>query len=678
MANYGVKYRFQFQSDAGRDYLVYLEKKGYIGNPIERSFGGSPVLKREKNGRIYGTSLTLKLECLVDQEFAELYNPDSTMWRVELLENIENTDSPTLFIGFLDPEMYSEPDIWPPYDVEVTATCGLGRLKDIDFDPEGPTTASYGSVIRYILNQTGLTSDLGIWTDKVEYIGSPIMTMPISSGSQDTGEGSPLVSMQINDLSIYEDKSCYEVLEDLLTICNMNITVWRHYGGACGWLIFRNGGFVDGATNLSVWDGTQNPPLTSRTTVSSHIAGLSKSDADASYFWPVGHLSSKIEPAKKSVKVSCEYDYDRELLVNPDLGQYPTEGVSGWTLGGKAIAMQITSVDYNYGSGTGSLLSGVYLPALYSARLEQTLNIPADIEGDLCLKISLLYMSGGAKKLRERISLEVINTLASPFIAYSPLNPSYPLCAVTSYHLAPKAKVDDSDNNNNQYYSVEEGTYDDTKWQIDNNVTAFSRLGGPSGTTTDNTTKPGEISITLHGVKQGTLLIRFKGDDNSSCFINSCSLRSTGKNALKGAAVTVNIANGARNAVKEVTVQVISGNGGFSKAAKNALLNSSRGTLLDGIRDGVISASRTLEYLAMDMAREVALPRLRVQGTLQVPTFTTFPLILRKISGGNMMDFFLETFSWNLLNDEMEVELVSLPSADIDVTSLTVTTSEKK
>ena len=70
---YGQRYRFSFDSQNGSAIEIYILKKNYIGDIITRSLGRAPILKRENNKCIYGTSLELYAECKVDGEFASLY-----------------------------------------------------------------------------------------------------------------------------------------------------------------------------------------------------------------------------------------------------------------------------------------------------------------------------------------------------------------------------------------------------------------------------------------------------------------------------------------------------------------------------------------------------------------------------------------------------------------------------
>ena len=81
---YNTHFSFLFESPCGTEFTIKLKQDGYEGIPIKRALGQSPVLKREQNGRIWGTSLEIYAECAEDEEFADLYTSSPFEWMVEL------------------------------------------------------------------------------------------------------------------------------------------------------------------------------------------------------------------------------------------------------------------------------------------------------------------------------------------------------------------------------------------------------------------------------------------------------------------------------------------------------------------------------------------------------------------------------------------------------------------
>ena len=63
---YGLFYKFIWQSDNGTEFKIHILKDGYSGAATQRALGGAPLLRRERNGNICGTSLEFDAECRVD------------------------------------------------------------------------------------------------------------------------------------------------------------------------------------------------------------------------------------------------------------------------------------------------------------------------------------------------------------------------------------------------------------------------------------------------------------------------------------------------------------------------------------------------------------------------------------------------------------------------------------
>lgn len=73
------------------------------------------------------------------------------------------------------------------------------------------------------------------------------------------------------------------------------------------------------------------------------------------------------------------------------------------------------------------------------------------------------------------------------------------------------------------------------------------------------------------------------------------------------------------------------------------------------------------EWLAKDNAFSVATPRLRLQGKLNMPAGQVIPPFFYSTGG---LTYICETYSHDLLNDEAEVSLITLPAASIQVVSV--------
>ena len=61
---YGLKYYFRFQAVNGDDMYIGLFKRDYTGESVQRAMGQAPVLRREKNDNICGSSLVRCPDCI--------------------------------------------------------------------------------------------------------------------------------------------------------------------------------------------------------------------------------------------------------------------------------------------------------------------------------------------------------------------------------------------------------------------------------------------------------------------------------------------------------------------------------------------------------------------------------------------------------------------------------------
>ena len=129
---YGTKFRFRFDSCHGTTYEVRLQEDGYSGSITDRPLGKAPVIRMQDSDPIRATTCELALECRVDGEYVDLYTLDPKQFKVEVRYK-SGSSWPVVWSGFVATEIYSEPDIAPPYDVNITATDGIGVLKEYTF-----------------------------------------------------------------------------------------------------------------------------------------------------------------------------------------------------------------------------------------------------------------------------------------------------------------------------------------------------------------------------------------------------------------------------------------------------------------------------------------------------------------------------------------------------------------
>lgn len=288
---YNTRFRFRFESNVnGNNYRIDISQNGYSGSVLERAVGGSPVLRRDQNEHIGGTSLEFPAECLVNEEFAALYTTNPHEFKADLYCN-----NIRIWQGYVTTELYAEPDIAPPYDVTVTCTDGLGELKNVPFS--GGNTSSLEATIAGILANTGLSLSIS----KVSSISAVRAQLDFLSSA-------------IYDSRHLTGKTCYEVLQTILRSLNMVIT---QYDGA--WLLYRESDIAASSLRTVEMGGLASAP-----------------------WWVVGQLSSEVRPARKRVVVSSPAHYRDNAL--PGIDTYTPSGTASWSSAGYWVLSKNASI----------------------------------------------------------------------------------------------------------------------------------------------------------------------------------------------------------------------------------------------------------------------------------------------------------------------------------------------
>ena len=76
-----------------------------------------------------------------------------------------------------------------------------------------------------------------------------------------------------------------------------------------------------------------------------------------------------------------------------------------------------------------------------------------------------------------------------------------------------------------------------------------------------------------------------------------------------------------------------------------------------------------MSLTALDLALSFALPRISLSGRMDFPAELNYPPLVLDLRSTL---FQMDTFSWNLLEEEVEFTALSLPAASMTVTSETV------
>ena len=307
---YGVKYRFQYDSWSGVSTVIDILQDGYSGTVLKRALGRSPLLRKEKGEKgIYGTSLEIYAETAVDGEFSSLYTSDAREFKVELYRN-----SSLIWEGFVSPELYAEPSIAPPYDVQIIATDGLGELKNYDFDATPGVRMSLTSLLVLLLGNTGLpvtAADLAL----------------VSALQASTPSITSLFNVYL-DPSHLSGKTCYEVLGWIMQTFNLTIT--QH---ACKWLLMRETDLVISGSTITATTGAGTSVTFPAVTFGSMRTNT---------WWPVGHLDQQVVPAKNRVTVDLPFQLRESMLTNPS---FEDGTIAGWS--GSGVTFDPTTYGVN-------------------------------------------------------------------------------------------------------------------------------------------------------------------------------------------------------------------------------------------------------------------------------------------------------------------------------------------
>ena len=310
---YGELYRFVFDAANGPEVTISVAKRDYTGAVYRRAVGGSATLRRERSGCILGSSLAWSAECLSEDEFAELYTSDPTLYCVSLL--FSGTE---VWRGFVTPELYSSPWVDAPYDVTLTATDNLAELKNSTFKATGDIQVEW--LIRDLLEITRLSIP-SAQDVEVAYISSM------------EGDRKHLSSLTVN-VDHLAGETCYDVLNSVLE--SLHAVLYLDYA-AESWVVMRETD-VSGANVGFLTFGK--------------LDGLSDLAAN-------GSLAMEIVPARKELTVSEEILAANVAKAFNSSNVHTTGGTPKWEESDYGAAVRLTTVPPSQLSGTPESIDSV-------------------------------------------------------------------------------------------------------------------------------------------------------------------------------------------------------------------------------------------------------------------------------------------------------------------------------
>lgn len=352
---YGELYRFVFDAANGPEVTISVAKKDYTGAVSSRAVGGSAVLKRERSGHILGSSLEWAAECLVEDEFADLYTSDPTLYQVTV-----KFGASRVWRGFITPELYSAPWVNAPYDITLTASDNLAELKNYDFQKQGDKTVRELLVLLLAKTNQGITN--------------------ITAISSLSGDGESLINLTVN-VDALAGSTYYDVLDSLLE--SLHACIWID-SRTLSWIVSRE-------TDISNYSGI------------SYIA-LSSLYRSGQMF-PVGNLSMEIEPARKELTVSEEIHAANVAKSFDSANVVTLRDTPKWITSEYGPTVELTSAPAYAMAGTPERIdsiAGVLFTKLVSGRLYR-LTFRAQNSGFLVgktvLKWGLLIRDGNGRAI---------------------------------------------------------------------------------------------------------------------------------------------------------------------------------------------------------------------------------------------------------------------------------------
>ena len=594
---YGAKYKFKFENEHGIVYEIRLLEKDYSGSVTTRPLGSAPIIRMQQNGPFRSTSCDLTLECQVDNlgvgEFSFLYTSDPQQYKIVVYHG-----AILLWQGFVATEIYSEPDIAPPYDVKITATDGLGVLKEYDFEPAGEQTIR--AHLTTLLGQTGLSN--GIYT--------------VSSLKEHGRTPADFIDGVLIDLDYHDGDNCYDTLLDLLKTMRLTITQWSGE-----WLILRE---TDITVNSSgKVPGYFTPVDPNNQTYSLNIDNLTATvgQMGVAQMWPIGYLTRRVSPAKKSVKVSAPWHWKNGFAEVKDNGWNVQDDYSG---GGNQNAYFVANGSY-YNLGTPAMQIGTMRGKLWSdealrrlmvdfkvtVRVSKNNAIPSNYpQGLSYLCITAVWDSGTPKYYTDRDGWDAGINDEGNQVSITATNPDHDIASTQEVSMVIPAP-------------------------LDNNV--------------------------------GTLTIRIVGK-----LVEVYDIR-VEPSTIKGYEDTILIDNGARGSAEDLEIA----------GGRMTLTNFIRTTFYQGVflwqNDRHVLTSyddadnSELDYLsltALNYAKVHAAARIEITGTIDFPVGRfEQPLLIQSHGSWALM----ESYDWNLKDAEINFKAVTLPTAVLSVDSETIT-----
>lgn len=209
--SYGLMYKIPFSSSLGKDYVVEIEKEGYIGEYHELVADETPfVVNRAGEDFIYSPlrTSTATINVFGDDYLRELYSTDYRQYRVLL--KCENS---VLWSGFVKPEVYTQEYGDEEFSLSIECVSAIEVLDKIDYKNDSRDFVSLWNLISYCIEES-----CGLY----KYVYFPL----VYSLDADNILEKLTVSTQNFFDEDGEAMTCKEILEEICKVMNWTLVDW--------------------------------------------------------------------------------------------------------------------------------------------------------------------------------------------------------------------------------------------------------------------------------------------------------------------------------------------------------------------------------------------------------------------------------------------------------------------
>lgn len=189
--SYGVRYRMEYTdhlAESGKWNRLDIKQRSYSG-PIEEICGGAkPVTIRYEGDRddpnvsLVASNATIELMVETSGQFNDMFLSDDRKYLVEHYIGDDEASIILYWTGYIVPEFHSEPYLFEPYPLTITASDGIGELKNKDFTDinDNNFRGDFKAIklISEILKKTGLELDIhcgiNVYDENMDENGDPL------------------------------------------------------------------------------------------------------------------------------------------------------------------------------------------------------------------------------------------------------------------------------------------------------------------------------------------------------------------------------------------------------------------------------------------------------------------------------------------------------------------------